>query len=688
MRSPRARRGQGAGIGRRALDTAVRTRAGVGTTPRGDELTADEPPGSCGDDGIANQGTTRSRRSTRSCHREAPGTLRRSGGVAGATVAIGLYLLLAVVLFWKVWSGGPASVSELGGDQYAFMWLLEWTPFALTHGHSPFFSNYANYPLGVNLLTNTGIQLLGLLASPITWLWGSVASFNLLMTLAMPASATAGYFLALRWVSWRPAAFIGGLLYGFSPYEIGQSAGHLDLTFIVLPPLVLLVVHEICVVQRRSERLMGVLLGLLITAQFFISSEIMTSTLIITGIFLFTTCITERELLVDRLRRVLTGLAWGAVTATILLAYPVWFVLRGPAHISGPIQLVPQGYRADLAGLVVPDSLFRFAPAGLAKIADSFSNGTTENGSYLGITLLLTIVVGAGVLWRRSSIVRVGAITCVAAIVLSLGSGLVVKGNPPAAGTGIPLPERLLTKLPLLSNAIPARYGLYAGLFAALVLALILDHLHTHLATRCTHRSAASTDRRGWKRARKDLTRLATPLLPLALASLALLPLVPKSMFPAAPVGTPAFFSSAALQRVSEGTTALIYPYTTAVAPNSQQWQAASHMRFRMPDAYFLLPQSATNTSIVFNPDLGYTHDTLTARVLIALYDGQPPAETPQLRSSLLTQFHQWRVRTFIAFPTLGADPAGCIGFLTWLLGKAPTNEPGLAEVWFAIPLG
>ncbi len=616
-----------------------------------------------------------------------PVTSGPRSGFRSAVIAIALYLVLGIALFWGIWGSHPTSVSEPGGDQFAFMWLLKWTPYALAHGHSPFYSDYSNYPLGVNLLTNTGIQLLGFVASPITWIWSSVASFNVLMTVAMPASATSAYFVVRRWVSWRPAAFVAGLLYGFSPYEIGQSAGHLDLTFIVVPPLVLLMAHELCVRQRWSPRWTGVGLGLLVAAQFFISSEVMVSTLVITGIFVLTTAVVERRQLANRWRRAVSGLLWAAGTTAVLLAYPVWFALRGPSSIRGPIQLVPQAYRADLAGLIIPDSLFRFAPAGLAKTAANFANSTTENGSYLGITLLLLILVGSIVLWRRSGPLRVAAIVGAVAVILSLGSTLVVTGPPSATPSGIPLPGKVLAKLPVLSNGIPVRYSLYVALFAALLLALILDHLHTVLVERRSNgvpRRAHSKG--GTRRQAKVSASVMATLVPLALAAVALLPLLPAAQYPVADIGTPAFFSSTALQKVPPGSTAVVYPYATAVTPNSQQWQAAADMRFRMPAAYFLLPKGRNDHSIAFGPTLGYTRDTLTARVLVALYNGQPPTQTPQLRASLLAQFHSWHVRTFIAFPTLGADPAGFVAFMTWLLGAPPTGEPGLADVWYAIP--
>ncbi len=74
-------------------------------------------------------------------------------------------------------------------------------------------------------MSNTGITLLGVIAAPLTLLGGPVLSFNALLTLALPVSALAMYACLRRWTTWRAAAFVGGLLYGFSPYIIGQDFG-------------------------------------------------------------------------------------------------------------------------------------------------------------------------------------------------------------------------------------------------------------------------------------------------------------------------------------------------------------------------------------------------------------------------------------------------------------------------------
>ena len=586
--------------------------------------------------------------------------------VWATALVIASYVVLAVVVYWPVWSSGVTTHMQLGGDQFANVWFLRWTPFALLHGHNPLFSTYANYPFGVNLVTNTSVPLLGVFGMPVTLLFGSIATFNVMSTLALAGSATAGYAFSRRWTSWRPSAWVAGLLYGFSPYMIGQTSGHLNLTFVILPPLILLGVHEVVVRQEWSSRQAGVVLGLLVTAQFFVSSEILASTVIMGTVSVAAGALIGRQSLADHWRRALQSTMWAGGLSVVLLAYPVWLAVRGPGSISGPIQLVPQAYRADLLGLLYPGASVWLAPSGLTRTSAVFATSPVENGSYLGITLVVTVVVSVLLLWHRSSVVRVAALAGAVAWILSLGGALVVRTAPQAILTGIPLPERIFTRLPLLSNTIPVRYSLYVSLFAGLVLALALDRLYQRI------RDGAGT----WLR-----TPAGSALVPGLLALVCLVPVIPS--VPLKGVGhprVPAYFSSPALKRIAPDSVALLYPYPSSPTPQGQLWQAQSHLRFKMPGGYFLVPQPPGRT-IAFTPTLGYDTDTLTARTLIALAAGTPPPETLSLRMALIAQLRAWHVQTLLASTVGVARPAQSVQFLTWLAGR-PATIQGDMLVW------
>ena len=604
----------------------------------------------------------------------AAGGRHRSSAWA-ACLVVASYLALSIASYWSAWSTSPTTHMQLGGDQFATVWFLRWIPFSLTHGHNPFFTIFGNYPFGVNLLTNTSVPLLGLVGSPVTLLFGPIATYNFWCTAALAGSATAGYFFARRWTTWRPAAWVCGLLYGFSPYQIAQShGGHLNLTFVVLPPLILLATHDVLVRRQRTPPTAGVVLGLLVVAQFFVSSEVLASTLVVDAVCIIAVLVMGRRSVRAHLRPALVGVAWAAGVSAVLLTYPVWSALRGPGHINGPIQLVPQAYRADLLGPVVPNAFVWLAPAGLVRIADGFANSTAENGSYLGITLLITLAVGAVVLWRRSDVARTAVIGGIAAFVLSLGGWLVVRHPPGAIVSGLPLPERLFARLPLLANTIPVRYSLYVALFAGLLLALVLDRLHATVATR-----SASAGRS------PSASAVLAGAVPLALALVCLVPLAPDLPLPGfADPDTPAYFTSPLLGATPAGSVSILYPYPSSAAPEGELWQAVSGMHFKSPGGYFLVRDGPGHT-IGFSPVVSYGADTLTATVLIQLHAGTPPPETPQLRTALLAQFRSWNVRSLVASFESEPRPDGALQFLTWLVGRPPTRDIDV-DVWNLLP--
>jgi hypothetical protein len=238
---------------------------------------------------------------------------------------------------------------------------------------------------------------------------------------------------------------------------------------------------------------------------------------------------------------------------------------------------------------------------------------------------------------------------------------LVVRSAPGASLTGLPLPERVFTRLPLLSNTIPVRYSLYVALFAGLVLAIALEAIRQRMRERA---------RAGWLR-----TPVGAALLPAAVAVLCLVPLVPAvPLHGFGDPGVPAYFSSPSLGRVPTGSVALLYPFPSSSTPQGELWQAQSELRFKMPGGYFLVPQPPGH-AIAFSPILGYDADTLTARTLIALAAGTPPAETPALRAALVAQLRSWNVRTLLASTAGLTRPAQSVQFLSWLAGATPTLD-------------
>lgn len=571
--------------------------------------------------------------------------------------AIGLYVALGAAAYAHAWAAPTTRVVGLAySDPIQQMWFLSWTPFALGHGHNPLFSAYANVPHGVSLVTNTGEQLLAVIAWPFNALFGPITALNVMFTLAFAASATGGYLLARRFTPWRPAAFVAGLLYGFCPYMIGQGADHLQLAFVALPPLIFLVTERLLVDPSRRRHLgWGALLGALVVAQFFISSEVLTDTAVLSVIGVIVLCLLHPAEVRPRVARVAAGLAVAVVLAGVVLAFPIVEGLHGPGHVAGAIQLQPQIYRSDALGIIVPGQTQLLAPASLVSVSNRFIDGNAlENGAYLGVTLLAILLAGLVAL-RRTRLLWFFSLMAAGAWVLSLGSRLVVSSAPVAQPTsGLWLPEALFTKIPILSNTEPVRYTLFVALFAAVALALILDRLYL------------------WARPRSSLLAGAASAV---LAAVALFPLLPALPYAASAVTVPRFFTTGAVKVVPRDSAVLLYPFPQFGVDDARPmlWQIRSGFRFKVVGGYFIVPDPPGGGATAISP-------SQIGAELDALYGGAPVARTPDLRARLRAELRAEGVSTVVA-ERAGKNPAAALSFLTWLVGRAPHEVAG-AEVW------
>jgi hypothetical protein len=446
---------------------------------------------------------------------------------------------------------------------------------------------------------------------------------------------------------------------------LAQSAGHLNLSFIALPPLILLALHDITIRQKASARRSGVVLAVVVIAQFFISTELLADTILVAAIALVTGGLFGYRSLRSKVRYALHSFAWTIGVAGTVLAYPLWFALDGPAHIAGAIQLVPQAYRADLMGLVMPDSRQLLTTPYVAHIADAFANSTTENGSYLGLPLLFVLLGGSLILWRIN-VIKVAAVTLVAAIVLSFGNGLVLYTEPSASFGGVPLPGRLLAELPLLRNAIPARFALFVSLFAALILAVTLEQMHS------------------WLRQRRPHPHRLEFWVPALLVSVCFVPLIPAPFEGIGPMTIPRFFTSSAVRQIPANSTVVVDPFPSDSVPDGALWEAVTAMRFRQPGTTLLVP-GGPNGDVAFSPAIGYDRSTVVAGVLIGMEQDRVPVESPTLRASLRHQLHAWNVQSLVAVPTGNPSWSASVQFFAWLFGHPPAIEHGGICAWFRI---
>ena len=517
--------------------------------------------------------------------------VRRRPRLVTAGVAV-VYLALSILANRSAWAHGIAHTIQTAGgnDVPEEVWFLAQTPWVLLHGHNPLVNNWLNAPVGINLMDNTTMPLLGIVGFPVTALFGPIATFNVLLDLSIFASALSFYAMARRFVRWWPAAFVGGLLYGFSPFTAGTANGHIFLLFQAVPPLVILSVDRFLRSENTSPVLSGVAVGLCFVAQFYVSTEAFASLVVMTVIaaVLGLALVLYKHVPLDR-GRVLTFAGSAVVVVALGTGYGAWLALAGPNHITGPAQPATAiaGITVDPLSVVVPTTNQKFT-LGDGALGDSLVaardanwhivfDAPIENGAYIGVPLILALVIGSIVLRRK----RI-ALFCTAmgalALVMSMGSHLHLDGHR----TGIPLPFIVIEHLPLLNSSVASRWIAYFWLFASLLLALLLDAVFAAVVT-------------NGRRARAEGAAVGS-----LLALVVLVPLLPAWPYASAPASVPTWFTDAA-RSLPAGSAALVYPISSSTDDSAMLWQAMANMQFRQPGGFAVIP--GANGANTFNGD-------------------------------------------------------------------------------------
>ena len=594
----------------------------------------------------------------------------RHGLFSAAVVAA--YLCLGLIAYWPSLPGIGHRVFSAFGDYTLSIWFLGWASHALVHGLNPFFSNAMFAPAGVNLAQNTEGPLLGWVLSPITLIWGPIVAANVLLVLAMPISAAAAFIVFRKWRVWSPAAALGGLVYGFSPYMVGQALGHPVLLFVPLPPFIVLTLVSI-LRRRGSERRLGLQLGLLLAAQYLISPELFTSLCLMIGIGLAFVVVRNptRAFHVAQVVKQPIGIAL-AVTV-LLLAYPVWMLLAGPQHVSGATYPLINPYHDDLLSFIIPGPLQRVS-LGTQTISGGYVPGllllygsrfaSPEIGGYIGIPVL--IVTGL-LVWRsrRSARMQLSVALLASCAILSLGPFLYVKGIT----THVPLPFWILGHLPLVDNLLPGRISFEMGACLAAIIAFGLADLrkgNTRWAPMRTSRSRA--------------------LGPVIVTGVVLAALV-ATQLPRWPYeSTQAVTLPTTLTRTIPGgdSMAITYPYAAwSDMTLPLLWQASAGYPFRLLGGYAFHPDQSGNGSVFPNPlSPNGLQEFLALKESGGWLQRQPV--TPDLVVTARTTVSRYHVRVIIidrGYP----EAMDVMDLFRRALG-APTVSAGAFTLWIIPP--
>jgi hypothetical protein len=532
----------------------------------------------------------------------------------GDLAAVAIYLALGLLVMARYLAHPNAVVSvTIQADNTWFEWVLEHGAYCVRHLDNPFFTRRQHVPDGVNMMANNSVLGVTVPLAPLTMIAGAKVSYVVWMVLGCAGTATTAYrALGHYLVSSRVAAFLGGAFAGFAPGVIHHANGQPNFVANFLLPLILVRVLRLPVTRRWLHD--GLVLGLLVVWQLFISEE-----------FLLLTSVTAGGLLIAYLIRRRTGvlratkaLVVAALVAGGLGAYPLWMQFAGPqSYRELPLF---HDWGEDLGAFVTMplDSL-----GGVATPPDAFG---TEQNSWYGWPLLVTVGLLTVLLWRTSKAARVAVAVALIGAVGALGPRIRLDGRV----TGVPGPWALEpTYLPVSHLMLPSRIALLTTGALAVLIALGWDELARRAQPGGTRKS---------DRARLGQLGVAATLIML----------VPTPIRATTDWRPPVFISSGAWRAyVPAGTTLVPIPLPdNDLGRGTLTWSVATGLAFPVPAGYFLGPDARGEAHI------GGQWDYTTYLIENAVMTGKGAELTPSRRAAVRSDLNRWHASVVVLDPS------------------------------------
>ena len=465
-----------------------------------------------------------------------------------ALSSLGFYLIVSIMLFGLPVIGSPAT-AHVGytKDPAMMMWFLAWWPYALWNHINPFITHAVWSQTGYNLTWATSMPAVAIAMAPVTAVSGAVVAYNVAALIAPALSAWTAYLLCWELTASPKGALAGGLIYGFSPYEVAHVlSGHLVITTNFIPPLCVLLTLLLIENKIPSARYVFTF-GLTLVLQFLISSETLATMTLFGAIALLTAALTLGDIW-PRLKPALAPIGLAYVVAAIILAPVLYYAFVKGSPPQAPI-FPTSFFSADLLSFLVPGQLMLTHLLGSDRVAARFAGNIWENGSYLSIPLLAV----AG-LWfwprRREGDARLLALLVAIVLIAALGPILHVGGRQIVC-----LPWTLARRIPLMRHALPVRLINYAFLILAIIISNWLSG-----------------------------PPVAFRKVMVTITVIALFP-NPAFLFHQSRYDNPPFFSKGLYRHyLRRGENVLVIPFGRS-GP-SMAWQAESWMYFRMPGGH------------------------------------------------------------------------------------------------------
>ena len=262
-------------------------------------------------------------------------------------------------------------------DFQIMAWSLRFWPWAIEHGVAPRHTSLLWAPTGFSTLWLTTIPGPALAAAPLTLTARPIATYNVLVVVAIVAAGVAAYLLCWELTRNAAASVAGGLLFGLSPFVLGHMLSeHLNL--LVIFPLPLLVLTGLRSWRGAlSTRTFVTAFALLLLVLLSSSLELFADTTAVLAIVAAISIVcggSRRTALLALARRIAYAYA-----ACLPVLVPVGIAAFSSAH--GPVTHPPVDFSTDALNTVLPTPTVLLGSLGSIAGSRATSSATSASAT-------------------------------------------------------------------------------------------------------------------------------------------------------------------------------------------------------------------------------------------------------------------------------------------------------------------
>jgi len=326
-----------------------------------------------------------------------------------------LYVLISFVLTLPL----PFMMNQcLVGDDidvWINPWANWWTQKSLSEGLPFYYTKYLFHPQGASLVYHSFSHANTALWLPLRNLVGDLPAYNLTVLSTYPLSAFTFYLLAHYFTKSRPAAFVAGLIFAFSPYHVAESS-HPVLGTIQWIPLFMLSLEK-AITQKRIRSGLSAAFWLWLTALSGWHLMILAISLgICRALYLL---LTEHRWKNRQVQQVLLIASLAFVVLTLPFVWPLLreqFISGTPGYIAAHQERYAG---ADLLAFFTPSNYHPLLGPSVSQTYERFyPGGLWQRPAFIGYSVLILGFIGILYSGRRG---RFWWIVSIVLFVLALG---------------------------------------------------------------------------------------------------------------------------------------------------------------------------------------------------------------------------------------------------------------------------